>query len=78
MSKSDTGLQNSYKVLENYCKTNKSTINKSGRLLRKRFNINGINIENVRTYKYLGFLLTPSGEVNSGLKYLSDRAMKGF
>ena len=33
---------------------------------------------NVRLYKYLGFLLTPFGEINSGLKDLRDRALKAF
>ena len=30
----------------------------------------------MRCYKYLGFLLTPSGEINSGLKDVRDRALK--
>ena len=36
------------------------------------FRINGIQLENVRSYKYLGFLLTPSGEISSGLNDLRD------
>ena len=28
--------------------------------------------------KYLGFLITPSGEINSGQKDLKDRALKAF
>ena len=36
--------------------------------MRRTFHIhNGVQLENVRTYKYLGFLLIPSGEINSGL-----------
>ena len=75
-------------TLETYCKNNRLTINtdktkcmifnKTGRLIRKRFHIKGITIENVRSYKYLGFLLTPSGELNRGLQDLRDRALKGF
>ena len=34
--------------------------------------------ENIRVYKYLGFLFTPSGEIQSGLKDLRDRAFKAF
>ena len=29
-------------------------------------------------FKYLGFLITPSGEIKSGLTDLKDRALKGF
>ena len=46
--------------------------------MRRNFYINGVKLENVRLYKYLGFLLTPSGEINSGLKDLRDRALKAF
>ena len=52
--------------------------NKSGRLMRRNFHINGTHLENVRSYKYLGFLITPSGEVKSGLQDLRDRALKAF
>ena len=76
MSESESELQSMLETLEEYCEENRLTINtdktkcmvfnKSGRLIRKRLHINGITIENVRSYKYLGFLLTPSGELNSG------------
>ena len=52
--------------------------NKTGRLIHKRFFYKGVELENVRSYKYLGFLLTPSGEINSGLNDLRDRALKAF
>ena len=52
--------------------------NKSGRIIRRDFHVNGIALENVRSYKYLGFLLTPSGEIRSGLQDLRDRAWKAF
>ena len=32
----------------------------------------------VRSYKYLGFVFTPSGEISTGLNDLTDRALKGF
>ena len=35
-------------------------------------------LENVRSYKYLGFLFTPSGEITSGLQDLRDRSLKAF
>ena len=52
--------------------------NKTGRLLRQQFYFKETQLENVRTYKYLGFLVTPSGEINSGLKDLRDRALEAF
>ena len=52
--------------------------NKTGRLLRTKFHYSGELLENVKTFKYLGFLLTPSGEINSGLKDLRERAIKAF
>ena len=52
--------------------------NKSGRLLLRNFHLNNVQLERVRTYKYLGFVLTPSGECATGLKDLRDRAFKAF
>ena len=36
------------------------------------------NIETTKSYKYLGFLFTPSGEILSGLKDLRDRALRAY
>ena len=76
------------KMIAQYCDANKLTINckktkciifnKTGRLLREKFFLNGTALENVRQYKYLGFLFTPSGEILSGLQDLRDRACKAF
>ena len=52
--------------------------NKSGHLIRKSFSFNDTKLETVRSYKYLGFIVTPSGEIHTGLKDLRDRAMKAF
>ena len=30
------------------------------------------------SYKYLGFVITPSGEITSGLKDLKDRALRAY
>ena len=88
MSESEIGLKNMLSVLGGYCKENELKVNtdktkcmifnKTGRLIRKRFFLNNIQLETVREYKYLGFLITPSGEIKSGLKDLRDRAMKAF
>ena len=75
-------------TLEEYCKENELTVNtkktkcmvfnKSGRLLLRNFHLNNVQLECVRAYKYLGFVLTPSGECATGLKDLRDRAFKTF
>ena len=52
--------------------------NKSGKFRRRNFYFNGINLETVRSFKYLGLLLTSSGEIRSALNDLHDRAMKAF
>ena len=46
--------------------------------LRRAFHINGVQLGTVRTYKYLGFRLTPSEEINNGLHDLRDRALKVY
>ena len=76
------------KSMEKYCKNNELTLNtdktkcmifnKTGRLLRTKFHYNNELLENVREFKYLGFLLTPSGEIRSGLQDLRDRALRAF
>ena len=88
LAESEDGLQKMLNVLDLYChenkleintgKTNCMIFNKGGRLIRRNFYINGVVLDNVRSYKYLGFLLTPSGEVKSGLYDLRDRALKAF
>ena len=87
-SDSEIGLQKMLSTLEDYCKENELTVNtkktkcmvfnKSGRLLLRNFHLNNVQLECVRTYKYLGFVLTPSGECATGLKDLRDRAFKAF
>ena len=49
-----------------------------GRLIRRDFCFGGSKLETTRQYKYLGFLVTPSGEIGSGLQDLKDRALKAF
>ena len=52
--------------------------NKTGRLISRPFYLNGVKLEMVRSYKYLGFVITPSGEICTGLKDLRDRALEAF
>ena len=42
------------------------------------FFLDSSKLECVRSYKYLGFIITPSGEINTGLKDLRDRGFKAF
>ena len=62
----------------NLDKTKVMIFNKNGRHIRKSFSYGEDKIESTRQYKYLGFLITPSGEITSGLKDLKDRALKAF
>lgn len=88
LADSEEKLKEMLKILEDYCRTNELTINtkktkcmtfnKGGRLLSRDFYLNGTKLENVRSYKYLGFILTPSGEINTGLQDLRDRGFKAF
>ena len=76
-AKNEDELRNLLKVLEIYSNDNELVINtkktkcmvfnKTGRSMRRLFYINGVQIKNVRSDKYLGFLITPSGEISSGL-----------
>ena len=59
-------------------KTKCMTFNKTGRLIRRVFKYKGTTIEAVREYRYLGFLITPSGEISSALHDLKDRAGKAL
>ena len=52
--------------------------NKTGRLIRRNFKYRGENIPTIREYKYLVFLLTPSGGIVSGLQDLRDRGSKAL
>ena len=88
LSKSKTGLDNMLCALKNFSqkngmtlnikKTKVMTFNKNGRHIRENFFYGEERIETTRQYKYLGFLVTPSGEINSGLKDLKDRALRAF
>ena len=88
LSENEEGLKYMLKTMEVYCNENELTLNtdktkcmifnKTGRHIRKIFTFNNTQLLTVRSYKYLGFLITPSGEINSGLSDLRDRAMKAF
>ena len=88
LSKSKEGLQNMLNALNIFAKENGMTLNikktkimifnKTGRHLSRNFYFGSEKLNTTRQYKYLGFLVTPSGEINSGLKDLKDRALRAF
>ena len=49
---------------------------KSGRLITRNFNINNQSIECVKTYTYLGIMLTAPGKFQQAQKVLFNKAMK--
>ena len=46
--------------------------------MRRSFYVGKEKLESTRRYKYLGFMITPSGEINTGLKDLKDRALRAL
>ena len=62
----------------NIDKTKAMIFNKTGKLLRRNFKYKNEKIETVREYKYLGFLLVPSGSISQGLNDLKSRGNKAF
>ena len=88
LSETETGMNHMLKDLDVYCKTNGLTINfdktkcmicnKTGRLLRRNFILGNSKIETVRSYKYLGLVFTPSGEIKSTLEDLRSRELKTY
>ena len=87
-SESDHGLNSMLDKLSIYNEKNKLelnidktkclTFNKTGRLIKRIFKYRDTKLEIVREFKYLGFLITPSGEITTGLHDLKDRAGKSF
>ena len=88
LSETEDGLHSSLQKLNVYCKSNGLTVNtdktkimifnKTGRLIRGNYYLENEKIENVRSYKYLGLIFTPSGEIKSALDDLRSRALKAY
>ena len=88
LSRSESGLSKMLQNLNEYTSTNGMhinidktkvmTFNRTGKLLRKSFYLGEHKLETVKEYKYLGFMVTPRGGIETGLKDLKDRAMKAF
>ena len=88
LSETEKGLSNLIKDLKLYSDQNKLMINtkktkcmifnKTGRLIHRNFYLGETKLENVRNYKYLGLVVTPSGEIKSALDDLRARALKAY
>ena len=88
LSESAEGLQSLLNNLNTYCADNVLTVNldkskcmlfnKTGRLMRNPFYLGVVKLENVRSYKYLGLILTPSGDIKSALDDLRSRGLKAY
>ena len=66
-------LENGLKI--NADKTKCMVFNKNSRHIRCSISCGDLIINSTRVYKYLGFLVTPSGEVTTGIKDLKSRAL---
>ena len=83
-SETEAGLSKMLSKLSEFAKSNGLIINadkskcmifnKMGRHIRCNLPCGDLTIASVREYKYLGFLVTPSGEVTTGINDLRARA----
>ena len=88
LSEDEEGLQQLLNGLKIYSDLNELKVNtdktkcmifnKTGRLIRRNFFLGSSRLENVRNYKYLGLIVTPSGEIKSALDDLRSRALKAY
>ena len=88
LSETKSGLQSQLNTIDMYCKTNGLTVNtektkcmtfnKAGRFVRNFFTYSNIYLEDVNSFRYLGFLVSNSGNIKKGLCDLKDRALKAF
>ena len=88
ISRSGEGLQNAIdklydfaerKQLSIHIKKSKSMIfNKTGKLIGRKFNIRGKELEPVKSFCYLGYDINASGTVNAAINTLYDKASKAM
>ena len=82
------GLQCMLDKLTLYCEKNRMQINidktkamifnRTGKHIKRSFNSGKEKIFTTNSYKYLGFVITPSGALTSGLTDLKNRALKAY
>ena len=88
LSNSEDGLKHMFSELSSYVEENRMEINtektkcvifnKTGKYLRRSYILKNEIVYTTNSYKYLGFVITPSGEITSGLKDLKDRALRAY
>ena len=89
MSRTEKGLQNMLNALKTYTDKNGMTINiknktqtiifnKSGHHIRYHFNVSEDRLDSNTEYEYLGFMVSPSEEIGTGLKDLRNRELRGL
>ena len=59
-------------------KTKVMIFNKTGKFYKRTFRVGEEQIFTTNEYKYLGFLVTPSGSIAAGINNLRDRALKAY
>ena len=87
ISDSKQGLQKQLDILDTYCKDwcltvniNKTKIiifNKTGRLIKDNFILDGQEIDCITRYMYLGIIISASGKYGEARKILYNNALKG-
>lgn len=84
ISESKDGIRKMIQKLVKYSEENglkinedktKCMINKNGRHIRCNIKCHNLSVTSVREYKYLRFLVIPSGETSSGIKDLRSREL---
>ena len=88
LSSSEKGLQISLDKLYDFAKKKHLAVsidksktiifNKTGKLIRRFFNIGGEILEPVRTFCYLGYEINAGGTNNTAINYLCDKASKAM
>ena len=88
LSESEEGLRCMLQNLSQYSEKNGMEINiqktkcmifnKSGKFFKRSFKLKDETIFTTNSYKYLGFMVTPSGELTTGLNDLKDRALRAY
>ncbi len=89
LSKSKEGLQKALDIVEKYCekwrlkinhsKTKSMVFSKGNQIIKAEFTINGIALENVKEFKYLGITIhKKSCTFTPTLKYLRVKATRAF
>ena len=88
ISDSKEGLQKSLSQLESYCKKWKLTVNVSktkvvifqrgGRFPHDTFTYNGEEIEIVREFNYLGYVVSSGGTVQKAINLLADKVVRAM